>query len=650
MSHHDALEHVERGDFAAAQRVLRADSGDAWLTAAWIALERGNTRGCVRALGKAASRGAPAARIQCLDGLRLCAIGSYELAVGALTQAARDLHGDPKWLANALVGKGIALGYLFHFDEADADFAAAQEILTRLGEDERAATCVHNRGFVALQRGDLPKALALFDEASGGLRKGRAEALVDRASALSMAGMTRDASAVLDEAERLLAGRASRLAEVALAAGYRALLAGETGLAAVEARRAQELFRRQQRPAWVAVADALALRVQFAMGDCVEVSVVRRVARRCLRWGRRIEAAELLLATGIPALLRTVAVERTSRIPRLRALGWLAQARLATDNRRLFAACRAGMRASVEFTDQFVDTALRAARRPRSVLGWLEPDIDIDAFGDRAFIRFAVHDGELLACSVVAGRVRVHRLGPDPTADVTAFRLRLKAGQADGCLDQRLFASLDLGDRELVVVPATGMSGLVWAALPSCRGRAVSVVPSAKAWVTAARVGPGEGSVSVTGPGLVHAEREVAGLGHTVHVSTVDNALAAMDGADVVHIAAHGRFRQDAPLFSYLQLHDGDLHLYDLQRLRRAPRLLVLSACEVARAEAVAKIVLERGTQAVIASVLPVPDEQAVDLVTAFHQRLRDGDSPARALAVAQQAHGHLGFSCLGAG
>ena len=79
-------------------------------------------------------------------------------------------------------------------------------------------------------------------------------------SALLAAGMVGDATALLAQAERLLAGRASRLAEAVLAAGYCALDAGELDLAACHAKRAQELFRTQRRPAWVAVADALALR------------------------------------------------------------------------------------------------------------------------------------------------------------------------------------------------------------------------------------------------------------------------------------------------------------------------------------------------------------------------------------------------------
>jgi tetratricopeptide (TPR) repeat protein len=745
VSHPVALAYVERGDFGAglaeARRALASAenagqvdlAGHIGLTIAWIELERGNARACARELSKAKQRGAPPARARCLNGLRLCAVGSYEQAVAELSEAAKGLRDDPKWLANALVGRGIARGYLLRLVAADRDFAAAAEILSELGEHERVATCVHNRGFVALQAGDVPRALALFDEASGGLRSGRAEALVDRASALLAAGMTRDAGAALDQAAALLVGRQSRLAEVTLAAGYCALRSGDRDLAAYEARRAQELFRSQRRPAWVAAADALELRTRPT-----DVAAARWVAGRCLRWGRRIEAAELLVAAAKVApepearqLLMIVEAERTTSTARLRAIGWLARARLATDSRGLFAACNAGMRvvteyaaamgaAAAELAAELAGTALGAARRPRTVLTWIErqrinvvrPPVDsadlvalraaetrgdmkrvaeledqvrrrsyqtgavptrhdcvddlIGVLGDRIFVSFVAHEGELVACSVADSRVRVHRLGSaaDARSEVEALRfalaLQLRTGYEDAArraanaLEFQILRPLNIGDRPLVVVPWGGMSGLVWAALPACAGRPVSVAPSAEAWLRATRSRPGHGTVAVVGPGLVHADREAAALGHGTllrsHQSTVDATLSAMDGADVVHIAAHGRFRDDSPMFSCIQLADGPLYGYDLDRLNRAPRLLVLSACEVARGEVMANVVLGRGGQALIASTIPVPDEQAVDLVTALHQRLRAGETPAVALAEAQLRHGHLGFSCHGSG
>ncbi|MEV4311933.1 CHAT domain-containing protein [Actinocrispum sp. NPDC049592] len=659
MSNAAALECVERGDLEgglAKARLALAEDPNAGLTIAWIELERGNRQACESEIAKAVRRGASPGRAKCLNGLRLCALGSYELAVRELSNV--DLSDDLKWQANALVGLGIARTYLFRLDAADRDFAAAAEILAALGEDERVATCVHNRGFVALQAGDVPKALALFDQAAGGLRRGRAEALIDRASALIAAGMTRDASALLDEAQNLLAGRASRLAEAALTAGYCALRAGDTDLAAREAQRARTLFRQQRRPAWTAAADALALRTRP-----IDVAAALRTADRCLRWGRRTEAAELLVAAAQTApqaeareLLTRVQAERHAETPRLRALGWLARARLAPDNRGLFAACRAGLRQSPDLAHEFTATALRAARRPRTVLAAAEPravDV-IDALDDRALVRFAVRDGELLACTVVNRRVRVHCLGPAAGLRAAVAALRMNPAVHAKSVEEKLFAPLRLGDRPLVLVPVEAMSGLVWPELPSCAGRPVSVAPTATAWLQAAKADRGDGTVSVAGPDLTHAEREVSALRHTTRLhgrrSTVANTLRAIEGADIAHIAAHGRFRDDAPMYSYLELADGPLHGHDLTNLTRAPRLLILSACEVARAEVFATAILDRGAQALIASSLPVPDDKAVDLITTFCARLRAGDTPAPALAHAQDRHGHLGFTCIGAG
>lgn len=282
-------------------------------------------------------------------------------------------------------------------------------------------------------------------------------------------------------------------------------------------------------------------------------------------------------------------------------------------------------------------------------------------------VSFTGHEGMLVACTVVGGRVRLHRLG---SADVHTYvdalrfalgvqvrtgRVPVAAVRAADALDAKLFRPLSgvLRDRELVVIPAEGMSGLVWAAVPSCVGRPVSVAPSAGTWLRAWQVPAGQGTAWISGPGLAHADREVTELcreGKLLVRSTVDEAVTAMDGADLVHIAAHGKFREDAPMFSSLELADGQLYGYDLDRLHRAPRLLVLSACEIARGEAIATVILSRGGQAMIASTIPVPDEQAVHLVTALHAGLRAGRSPSAALAAAQLTHGHLGFTCLGAG
>ena len=148
--------------------------------------------------------------------------------------------------------------------------------------------------------------------------------------------------------------------------------------------------------------------------------------------------------------------------------------------------------------------------------------------------------------------------------------------------------------------------------------------------------------------------------------ATVARVLTAIDGARLVHIAAHGTFRPDSPLFSSLSLDDGPLTVYDLERLRRGPRHLVLSSCDsgvIAPAGAnellgLASSLIPLGTVAIVASVVPVNDAAAVPLMLALHRELRRGASLAEALRDARPgsesdpvaAATAWSFVCLGAG
>ena len=141
---------------------------------------------------------------------------------------------------------------------------------------------------------------------------------------------------------------------------------------------------------------------------------------------------------------------------------------------------------------------------------------------------------------------------------------------------------------------------------------------------------------------------------------------AAMDGAALIHIAAHGRLRSDNPQFSSLLLADGPYTVYDLERLRAAPRHVVLAACETGRTVSVAgeeilgltAALLAQGTSTLVAPVVPVPDAETVELMVTYHTHLRRGCPPATALALAQASTtgdsaarvAAAGFVCLGDG
>ena len=175
-------------------------------------------------------------------------------------------------------------------------------------------------------------------------------------------------------------------------------------------------------------------------------------------------------------------------------------------------------------------------------------------------------------------------------------------------------------------------------------------------------------AVYVAGPRLPAAEEEIETLRQrhpeattlTREHATIANVARAIDGADQAHVAAHGRFRDDNPLFTSLELADGNVTVYDLERLRSVPRQIVLASCETGLSAVHAgdelmgftAAVFALGTQTVIAAVVPVPDEATKGLMLALDEELSRGHNPARALVNARtgRSPATCAFVCFGAG
>jgi CHAT domain-containing protein len=202
----------------------------------------------------------------------------------------------------------------------------------------------------------------------------------------------------------------------------------------------------------------------------------------------------------------------------------------------------------------------------------------------------------------------------------------------------------------VVVVPPGKLHAIPWALLPALGDRVFSVAPSAQAWLRAqAAQPPSRRHVALArGPGLITDGAEVpliAKLYDDVTElsdgdATASGVLSAIDGAWLAHIAAHGRFRADSPLFSSLHLHDGPLTVYDFEQLRRAPYRLVLSSCDsgvlapVGADELLGLVssLLPLGTAGIIAGVVPLNDHAVVPLMVNLHHHLRAGQSLAESL------------------
>lgn len=265
--------------------------------------------------------------------------------------------------------------------------------------------------------------------------------------------------------------------------------------------------------------------------------------------------------------------------------------------------------------------------------------------------------------------LNVLALGSIPAPLQTAARGSLTAVLA--ALDELLLAPLRLGDQPLAIVPTGPTSTLPWGCLPSLRGRPVEVAPSASSWLWGSRAVDRVGDVQVasfSGPGLASAEVEAAEVDRLWEPKADRSRLFRGAGATrarmadalatdtVVHVAAHGTHMRQNPLFSSLLLADGPLYAYEIAG-RHVPGHVVLSACELGQStnragdEALGwtRVLLQLGSQCVVAGVAQVNDQLAGRVMADYHARLAAGDDSATALAAATAAADELvPFVCFG--
>ncbi|HWJ66060.1 MAG TPA: CHAT domain-containing protein [Nocardioides sp.] len=377
--------------------------------------------------------------------------------------------------------------------------------------------------------------------------------------------------------------------------------------------------------------------------------------RTLLRWSERTRAT---------ALAQPPATSDAATIP-------ASLAALRDNGRRLAEARQEG-----EPTDALERERLRLERAVRAESHTLSattadqqrpPSVEevVAAVGDGCLAELVDVDGTLHVLVVHAGTVRrrvagsteevAELLGPTQMllrrasrgrpADMTALGRQLQ----DAILGD---AARLVPDGPLVLVPTARLHGLPWALLPTLADRPFSVVPSAGQWLRATAtprpVRRNRRTLLVCGPGLATGGAEVPLLAASHpdatllagREATLDRVTRQLDGADLVHLAAHGHFRADSPLFSALDLADGPLTVHDLERVRRAPYRVVLSACEsgvlapVGAEEllGLAAALFSLGTAGLVSSVAEVNDTATADLMVDLHAALADGADPATAL------------------
>lgn len=386
--------------------------------------------------------------------------------------------------------------------------------------------------------------------------------------------------------------------------------------------------------------------------------------RTLLRWSERTRAT---------ALAQPPATSDAATIP-------ASLAALRDNGRRL-----AEARAEGEPTDALERERLRLERAVRSESHTLSaataaqqkpPSVEeiVAAVGDGCLVELVDVDGTLHVLVAHAGRVRrkvagsteeiAALLGPTQMLLRRASRGRATDMSAlGGQLQEAILGDAVrlIPDGPVVLAPTARLHGLAWPLLPVLADRPFSVVPSAGQWLRA-RATPRPATsrrrtLLVSGPGLATGGAEVPLLAAS-HPdatllagkdATLEQVLHQLDGADLVHLAAHGHFRADSPLFSALDLADGPLTVHDLERVCRAPYRVVLSACEsgvlapVGAEEllGLAAALFSLGTAGLVSSVAEVNDTATADLMVELHAALASGADPAAALhRVRQQTAG----------
>jgi CHAT domain-containing protein len=108
----------------------------------------------------------------------------------------------------------------------------------------------------------------------------------------------------------------------------------------------------------------------------------------------------------------------------------------------------------------------------------------------------------------------------------------------------------------------------------------------------------------------------------------------------LIHIATHGSFRQDNPMFSGIRLGSAYLSLYDLYQLKLEAELVTLSGCAtglnvIAPGDELLGLIrglLYAGAQSLLLTLWDVNDRSTAGFMTLFYRRVRDGEGKASAL------------------
>ena len=135
--------------------------------------------------------------------------------------------------------------------------------------------------------------------------------------------------------------------------------------------------------------------------------------------------------------------------------------------------------------------------------------------------------------------------------------------------------------------------------------------------------------------------------------ATRENLFEAAPRARFLHLASHGYFRRDNPMFSFLKLADANLHFYSLLDLRLNAEMVTLSACHTGvnkvfpgdELHGLVRSFLYAGAPSVVSSLWAVNDRSTADFMGEMYSQIRAGATKRAAVRQAQlaikDAYGH---------
>ena len=114
-----------------------------------------------------------------------------------------------------------------------------------------------------------------------------------------------------------------------------------------------------------------------------------------------------------------------------------------------------------------------------------------------------------------------------------------------------------------------------------------------------------------------------------------------------LHIATHGLFRRDNPMFSSIRLGDGWFSLFDLYRLPLSAELVTLSGCSTGvnvvmggdELLGLLRGLLQAGASAMLLTLWDVNDASTAEFMASFYRTLKEEPDMAVALRTAIRAH-----------